>query len=580
MEAPAAPETATSTRRWASDTGLATLVAAVAILVYLNSIPNGFVIDDQYQVVENPWLAGPRHLGEIFDSGVWDFQGRASNYYRPLMYVLYLGVATIAGRTAWAFHLVNVLLHAAVTALVFLLARRLYERDGRRSRWPAVVAALLFAVHPIHTEAVAWVAAVVDLAVAFFGLGALLTYDLGRTRGSRWFVLTGASVLAGLLFKETAVAIVPLIFAWEWTIVESRPRSFRALAPAAVALTVSSALYVGLRWNALGALIPIAGGAGTGVDGHALAAIALIATHIDKLLLPVGLNVWHVFSPPTSWTSAAAVVDLAVVSAAVAAAVWGGRRRRTVAFGGLLMALPLLPTLHFSAITTGVSGAFAERYLYLPSVGFVLVVATVFDAIRRNGPRAHRLAITMLSAVLLAYTGGTVARNLVWKDSLTLWEDAARKSPGSGTALFNYGSALRFRGRTEEGEEMIRRGVALAPELVDREIGKGRAFLQHGLLKESILAFHTALYLDPGNPDAYFGLGLAHEARNEPTAAKVAYRRALESRPDHAESHNNLGILLAVEGHLDEARGHFLEAVRLHPDDPSYRTNLERASRP
>lgn len=551
---------------------------AVAAAVYLNTLPNGLVIDDVHQIVENDWITGPRHLGEIFTQGVWDFEGRASSYYRPLMYVLYMGVHAVAGRAAWAYHLLNILFHAVVTLLVAMLARRVFPRGEPRAPAfldPPFVAALLFAVHPIHTEPVAWSAGIADLGLALFGLLALWGHVTAEQRGRHRDVGAAIALLLALLCKETAVVIPLIAVAYDMIFVEPRRRTERLVKGLAL-FALAGGVYLGLRVHALGGLAPTAGGADLGVSTYALAVLALVAGYVEKLVLPVGLNFWHVFAPPSSLASAEGLQAACVVGLSAAAS-FAVRANRTARFALAVIVLPLLPSFHLGALNQGLENAFAERYLYLPSVGFVLLVALAIEAVRRRaGPRT---APVLAAVVLLAgaYATATIARNRVWKDHLSLWTDAVRKSPGSAVAHMNYGTALIYAGRNDEGTAELRKAAAMSPGLVDRELSKGAAYLAKGLYKKAILTLHTALALDPNCAPAHYNLGLVYEARGQVEAAAGEYERALALRPDYPEAHNNLGVLHAERGELDKALPHFREAVRLRPDDPEYRANLERA---
>src|SRR3972149_10838390 len=132
------------------------LLASVSFLVYANTLGHEFVYDDDVQILRNQWIRSPEHIPKYFTGDVWSFRNPGepkSNYYRPVQLLAYLGLYQVAGLNPFAYHLVNVLLHVACTWLVFLVARRLLQEQGL-----SLAAALLFATHPIHTEAVAWVA--------------------------------------------------------------------------------------------------------------------------------------------------------------------------------------------------------------------------------------------------------------------------------------------------------------------------------------------------------------------------------------------------------------------------------------
>lgn len=556
------------------------VLVAVAAAAYLNTLPNGLVVDDVHQIVENEWVTGPRYLGAIFTQGVWDFEGRVSNYYRPLMYVLYMGVYALAGHAAWAYHLLNVLFHAGATLLVAMLAQRVLPSTAARSPAllaPPLVAGLLFAVHPIHTEPVAWSAGIADLGLAVFGLLALWCHAAAAERGWRLDAAAAVACLAALLCKETAVVIPCLAVVYDLIFIESRNRTKR-ITKALACFVPAAGVYVGLRIHALGGLMPAAGGTVVAAPTYVLAVLGLLGGYVEKLVLPADLNFWHAFAPPPSFISAAAARAALVVGAggATALAVSANRAAR---FAVVLILVPLLPTFNLGALNQGLENAFTERYLYLPSVGFVLLVAMAIDWFRVRGWLSTVSAAAAVLLMAAGYATATVARNRVWKDHLSLWSDSVRKSPQSAVAHMNYGAALLYAGRPAEGTAEMRRAAAMNPGLLDRELAKAAAYLAKGLHTKAILTLHTALALDPNCAPAHYNLALLYESRDEIDTAMTEYRQALALKPNYAEAHNNLGVLYAQQGDMPTALGYFSEAVRLRPDDPEYSANLRRAER-
>ena len=207
---------------WTNALLLAFLVA-LAVLPYLNTLHNLFVYDDTNQVVNNPYLKGFHHLKEIFTTPVWSFEGGdyPRNYYRPLMSFGYLLCYQLFGPRPLAFHLVNLLLNLLVVLLMFFVAWRMFN-----DRLLAFVAAGLFAVHPIHTESVDWIAAITDIELALFYL---LTFwfflGLSKVRGRRLIfshLLMAVSFALALLAKEPAVTLVVLATLYEHCCREDR----------------------------------------------------------------------------------------------------------------------------------------------------------------------------------------------------------------------------------------------------------------------------------------------------------------------------------------------------------------------
>src|SRR5689334_300755 len=193
---------------WASIAPYAILLIC-AVLPYINSLHNGFVYDDATQILKNPYIRNFHHLREILTTNVWSYRGGASgvtNYYRPLMLLSYLACYLLFGPSALAFHALNIALNAAVVILVFKTVERLFE-----DRTIGLVAAVMFALHPAHTEPVVWIAAVTDLELTFFFLATFLLYlELSRVGGRRRFLTQsamGVSFVLALLSKEPAVTL-------------------------------------------------------------------------------------------------------------------------------------------------------------------------------------------------------------------------------------------------------------------------------------------------------------------------------------------------------------------------------------
>ena len=555
------------------------LIAATAVAVYANALGNGLHVDDQYQIVTNPWIRSLRNLPAIFSSGVWDFDGRVSSYYRPMMYVLYSLVYAVAGTAPWAYHLLNIALHAGTAVLAFLLARALLgEGDARHPWWraPSLVSGLLFAVHPIHTEPVAWAAGLVDVSYSFFYLLAfyLLVRGLDRTRD---LVLALAAYAAALLSKEPAITFPALALVY-WALREGRDLGIRGLAKRIAPWLLVSAAYLVVRGMALGGLAPATSAVGLSPWEYVLTATALLGRFLRAEVFPTQLNFWHVFTPVTSVWSADAAIALATVGAWVWLFALAIRRRALVPSVALALAvLPLTPALMLASLNQGLENAFAERYLYLPSFGVVLLAGWAIAELDPGRRRLSRALTAALAAVAILGAAATVQRNPVWKNGLALWGDAVSKSPGSGMTNLNYGFALMSAGQTDAGRRHLQRAVALAPDLVERQMTRAISYARAGRDTDAILAFHNVLAMDPRSAQAHYNLGVLYEERGDESAAVREYLAAIDLDPSAADAHNNVGILLLTGGYRDQAMEHLEEAVRLQPNDTAFKANLERA---
>jgi tetratricopeptide (TPR) repeat protein len=341
---------------------------------------------------------------------------------------------------------------------------------------------------------------------------------------------------------------------------------------------VVSAAYLVLRSVALGSLAPETSSVGLSSWEYLLTAGALLGRFLRALVFPTELNFWHVFAPVRSLWTVEAAAALSTVGIWAALLVWAIRRWALVPTVALTFAvLPLTPTLMLASLNQGLENAFAERYLYLPSFGAVLLAGWGIAVLYPERSRVARALTAALAALGIFGAAVTVQRNPVWKNSLSLWGDSIAKSPGSGVVNLNYGFALMGAGQAESGRSYVDRAVALTPDLVQRQMRRAISYARSGRSTDAVLAFNNVLAMDPRSAQAHYNLGVLYEGRGEDSSAVREYLSAIELDPAAADAHNNVGILLFAAGYRDQALQHLEEAVRLQPKDPAFRANLERA---
>ena len=550
--------------------------------VYYNSLSNGFVYDDEDQVLSNPWIRSARFLPEIFTSNVWAYTGQAANYYRPFMHVVYLINFHLFGVNPAGFHFVNVLLHSMNSVLVYsvlllLLNRHAPENSpGRRN--DSFLGALLFATHPIHTEAVAWVSGIPELTFTFFGMLSLFYFLRSRGKGASpsWMysIVSSLMFFAATLCKETAL-MLPVLF-----LVHDLTFSTERLKPADVGKKYSpyllfGLLYFGLRLHALQGMAPVKRHAGLSAYQYLVNVFPLLAKYIGTLFLPVGLNVFHGFHPLPGILNPKGILSLSCILALAVFLFLARRKHKLVFYGILITLIPLVPVLYIPGLG---ENPFAERYLYFPSIGFVLLLALGADSLRASRPKvAVPLAIV---GCLLAgiYSWGTIERNRDWKDEYTLWEDTVRKSPDAPIPNYNFGLILFHRGEIDKAIRYYRNASRLEPSArVYTDLGL--AYSEKGLIDEAIWLYRKAVALDPGYALAYNNLGVALEKKGLVEESIEPLRTAIRLSPGFAAAHNNLGYSYFRMGKKQEALDSYLAALRLDPGNERVLNNLERLNR-
>ena len=525
------------------DTLLIAALIFCAALPYLNTLFNGFVYDDNRQVLENPYLKSFHFLPQVFGTTVWSFVGMqgVSNYYRPMMTLGYALCYHLFGPLAYGFHLVNICLHVGVVVLVFAVALRLFE-----DRSVAFVAACLFAVHPIHTEAVAWVAAVTSLDVTFFYLLTFwLFLTMARPRGeiSPWIKLAAVGSFALTIFsKEQALTFPLMAMIYEHFFrADHAETTFWQKVRRYGDFWLMDAAYLLFRIEHLGAFAPQIQLARLGWYPSVLSALALVGQYLGKLFWPVRLCAYYVFQKGTSVFEPRVLAGVAAIAACAVVFALLFQRNRTASFGFLWFFITLAPVLDVRYLAGNV---FAERYLYLPSVGFCWLLGWAgLKSWRQLTTRQSfwRHALVGASCALgLLMAGLVVARNRDWRSDVALYTQTLNVSPRATNIRENLGVVAWNHGRIDEAEKQ----------------------------------WNIALKLNPTSPITLTNLGLVYAKRKEYRKAEHYFREAMLHKPDYTDPHLNLGSLMMDLGRFQEAEQQLRAAVALSPLIPSCHNEL------
>ena len=565
-----------------------TAILLVTVAVYSNAVFNGFASDDSSQIVNNLWIKDIRYLPEIFSKSVWDFEGRVSNYYRPLMHIIYLLTYHLFGLASWGYHAVSILFHAGVSVLVFLISSKLFRQSRRQISTsvltPALMVALLFAAHPIHTEAVAWAAAMPELSFALFYLLSLYFYVLSFSEShavsynSRFFLSLGAFSLASLC-KETALTLPLILMAYDYAFQNDHivRRPIEALKRYAPFILVAGA-YLLLRFRALGTFAPDASRPEVSIQQFVVNVFPLFARYLEKMVIPVNLNAYYIFHPIESLFDAKGVLSLAISLTFISFVLVAAKKSKASFFSLVLIVVPLLPALYFPAIT---GSAFGERYLYLPSFGFLLLLAFWIDRVGTRKEKWLSSAVTGAFVALLCLCSfATVSRNAVWKDQYTLWTDTVKKSPDGAVPQYCLGTTLLSLGRVDEAIDHLSSALNLQPSLetaARAHNSLGVAYAEKGLLNKAIEEFSFRLSMDPNNADVHANLGQTYVEAGLTDKGIEHLQIALTLKPRSASAHEILGIAYMKKGLIDQAIEQFETASRLEPGVSRHHANLANA---
>lgn len=479
------------------------VIALVGTLVYINTLGNALVYDDLELLTKNTLVRDPFDLGTIFGNSYWG-ETRDSNLYRPLTtwsFALNYRANILLGRPGVAplgFHLLNVLLHGVVGCLLFLWLLKLDI-----PAWVGLSAALLFAAHPIHTEAVAGVVGRAELLATGWGLLFLILH-----RRRRLMPLAGVAYFLALCSKESAIAFIAVVFSMDLVFPHQQER-WPVSAYAVYGLVLVT--WLGLRAMVLrdsAGIIPFVDNplVGASLAQRILTACKVQLAYLRLQLLPIGLSSDYSYNqiPIVTQVVDSGFWEFVLALLVVFGGAWAWRKKHPVVFFVVLgYAVLFAPTCNFIIMIGTIMG---ERLAYGPSLFFCLLLGYgIWHLKRRFGPTAE----VGLAVLLVIWAGLTMARNGTWADELTFYRSQARSAPNSAKARYNLGTILAKLGDDQAAIEEYQKALQIFPYYSEPLYNKGNALRRLGAEPEQVIqAYRSAIQYDPGHRNARANLAL------------------------------------------------------------------------
>jgi tetratricopeptide (TPR) repeat protein len=545
------------------------LLIALTFAVYSLALDNGFIYDDESQVLENKFIQDTKYIPKIFTTNVWAFMDKQAltNYYRPMMHLAYMLDYHLFGLKPFGFHLTNILFHILSTIMVYFLTVELFKDKSF-----GLLAGLLFALHPIHTEAVIWIAALPELLVTFFYLLSLYLYLKAETAATLskkiHLAISLLCFLLALLSKEMALTLPLILIVYEHIY---RKRAWREGPKRYGAYFAVVGLYALLRIHALGQFLVTQHHHELKPYEFVLSVVATVGKYWWKLFLPTELNAFHVFEPSRS------ILELPVLAALVAIVIAIGLmlklwpRQPMIVAGIAWVLITLMPVLNIKAIGPNV---FAERYLYIPSVGFCWLAA---QALTWLVAEARVIRLLMVGVLLTLSAFQIVARTKDWKDAITFYRKTVASSPNAYIMRNELGLACYKRGLLDQAIQEFREAARSKPDFVEAHNNLGTVYQRKGLVTEAIKEYQEVLRLKPDRVQAHNNLGAAYRDQGRLDDAMAEYQAALRIDPDYLEAHHNLGVAYQNKGWLDQAIEEYKKAIAINSQAADTRANLGAA---
>jgi len=535
------------------------LIAGCIVIVFSPSLRNGFTNwDDDVYVTNNPDIRKVtiHNVVKVFSSSY-------ASTYQPLTMLSYMAQFAVDGPNPAVFHYTSLFFHIISGLLVFAL---LYGLS--KSYFIGIITALIFAVHPLRTESVAWVADQKDLLSAIFYLLSLLAYNVftkNNTRKYYWLSLIG--LVFSLLSKPMAISQPFVLLLLDYicnknqskkSLVEKVP--FFAIAAGFAAITLMTQHHSGAI-NSYPSL-PV-------LDRVCVPFYGMVF-YIVKFFIPVKLAALYPMPSPDDHFMNFVMLASPFIVVSVAALLWSFRAKsKTAVAGCLFFFITLVPVLQIVPIGSAIV---SDRYSYVPLLGISAIVAGFLARIiNKNPTKATRSIVYTACAVLFFAMGSlTFQRCAVWSDSLALWNDDIGKYP-SVLAYNNRATEYGNRGETDRAIEDFTKALYCDPKFAKTYDNRGIAYLAKGMADQALADFNKTIELDHDYYDAYNNRGIIYCFYNEFDKAIADFSTAIALKSDYEKAYSNRGLAYMRNGSFAAAIKDFDLALALDPGDETAR---------
>lgn len=523
------------------------LIIIAGLSVYLNSLNGKFVWDDEILIKNNPYIKSWSNLAKIFRSDIGKGVEERYYFYRPIQISSYLLDYSLYKLNPVGYHLTNILLHILMALLIYWLVNILFGNSLL-----ALITSLLFVVHPIHTEAVSYISGRADLLASVWVLLGLVFY-LRYLKSKRMtaYLVVFLSYLLAILSKECGLILPLLLLLYHYAFkirLSLRPFFPILLCPFLYALwrlVIIKFLPQELPPDTLLQRLP-------GV-------FVALGNYIRLLVLPIGLHMeygYKLFKPFAS----GAIFGYVILALLL---FWGIKKRKAnnlIFFSLVWFLITLLPQSNLYPL----NAFMAEHWLYLPSMGFFLLLAYGLNYLyKTKGVRI--LSIIFLVGLVTFYSLLTIRQNNYWQEPEPLYQRTLRYAPQSSKALNNLGSIYQAKGRLQEAITLYNKAIEIDPYHIKAYNNLAKAYCEVDMTKEAITIAEKAIAIEPDYAMTYYNLANIYTSEARLSEAIAFYQKAAELSPDHPVIYNNLGKIYKEIGKIEESIASYKKAIELNP---------------
>jgi tetratricopeptide (TPR) repeat protein len=562
--------------------GACLLVFIVAFMVYANTLQNDFIWDDEYLILNNSQIKSFTHLPNVFKTYVGYGSENINNFYRPIQEISNMIDYFLWGKFPMGFHLTSVTLHALVSTMVFVF---LFYLTG--SVMTSCIAALFYGVHPVHSEAIAYIAGRADSLYAFFMLLSLVFFvrfvnDIRSGSRIPWqYALSIVFFILSLLSKEIIITMPILIFLYMFFFLKGGGELnnvYRKLKLAWAPYAVVVAVYAYLRLTVL-SFADIAPPSAFGKIPLVLRLMTFFRTivvYFRLMVLPVDLHMERTIAITKNFFHPEALLALGMIALVAWIAYKTYRINRLVSFGIAWFFANLLPVSNLIPINSFL----AEHWIYMASVGLFLILGMgatwCYKTVFSKAKTLKIIFFVALAMLIGVYSRLTFMRNMDWKDEISFFTSTLKYHPRNARLYLNLGNTYYEKGQIDNAIEQYRNATKINRNYAVAYGNIGSAYLHKKNINEAEKYLAKAIKLKHNYPIAHYNLGIVYFQKKQYNESLKELLIALEQLPQLYQAWNMLGRVYLKLGQKDKAIEAFQRSLKILPSQTKIRSVLKK----
>ncbi len=517
--------------------GIGALLLLLGFIVYGTSLKGEFVWDDTRLIVDNPQIKQWVNLPAIFVENIGAQNQEKHSTYRPLHMLSNMIDYSFWGLNPFGYHVTNILLHVCVGLVLYAFIIVVFQ-----NQLLALLTAALFLVHPIHTEAVAYISGRADSLMAIFMLLSFIFYiKSAQNKGIHWYGLMTICFVLGLLSKEYVLILPGLLIVYHLTLNKKwAPKEFFTLLSLCL-------LFILLRVTEQLGFMRLHAADTTTLGERVPGFFVALTEYLKLIVAPFGLHMEY-GRPLFAMAEPKAILGIIFIFGFIFLAMKFREKSPVVTFSIFWFLLSLIPVSNIIPV----NAYMAEHWLYIPSIGLFILIALGLCQLYQN--KAYRgLAVTLSVGILFLYGGLTVRQNQHWQDPITFYRYTLQYAPQSTRVHNNLGSVYMEQGDYTEAEQYIRRAIALDPSYANAYNNLGMIYDHRGSKKDAAKYYQKAIALDAKHIDAMNNLAVHYVTEGKVEKAIALFNKVIELNPTIVDVHMNLCVVYGQQGQKDKA---------------------------